>query len=89
MREHRIALKICKALIIWFSIKYYIITFVYGYPFCKEYNCLMHEIKLKDKDILYKFMYSMCMSLMHGVIETSTWFIVPYCKIGLLIYLFS
>ena len=75
------ATKVWSFLIIWFSIKYYIMTFYYGFPSCKEYDCLINDLALRDRGILYRIPYSIIMSLMHGIMESAVWFMIPYLKV--------
>lgn len=83
------AVKVWLYFIIWFSFKHYIMTFYYGFPSCKEYDCLINDIALRDKSIFYKIPYTICMSLAHGTLESALWFMIPYIKIYFLMHLYS
>uniref|UniRef100_A0A6C0CQE2 Uncharacterized protein n=1 Tax=viral metagenome TaxID=1070528 RepID=A0A6C0CQE2_9ZZZZ len=83
------AVKVWQYFIIWFSIKYYIMVFYYGFPSCKEYDCLINDVALRDKTLLYRIVYGILMSLVHGVIESAVWFMMPYMKVYFIMSLYA
>jgi hypothetical protein len=87
--DYNKGLKVWRFFIIWFSIKYYIMTFYYGFPSCDTYECLINDVKLKDKTILYKLGYGILMSLGYGIMESALYFMLPYTKIYFLMHLYS
>ena len=82
------ALKVWQYFIIWFSIKYFIMKFYYGFPSCREYDCLANDIALRDKSLIYKIGYSIIMSLANGTLESALWFMIPYTKIYFIMSLY-
>ena len=62
--------------------------FYYGVPSCQEYDCLANDIALRDKGFLYKIGYSIVMSLIHGILESAIWFMIPYTKIYFIMSLY-
>lgn len=83
------AVKLWQYFIIWFSFKYYIAKFYYGFPSCQDYDCLANDIAIRDKTFLYKIGYGIAMSVLHGTLESAIWFMIPYTKIYFIMSLYN
>ena len=83
------AVKVWQYFIIWFSFKYYLMKFYYGFPSCQEYDCLANDIAMRDKTFVYKIIYSIMMSLFHGILESAIWFMMPYAKIYMIMSMYN
>ena len=82
-------IKVWKLIILWFSIKHYYMTYYLGFPSCPEYACMINDVEMREKNIVYRFCYSIFMSLCYGAVESFTFYMMPFLKVYLLIYLYS
>ena len=64
-------------------------TYYLGFPSCPEYACMINDVEMREKNIVYRFCYSIFMSLCYGAVESFTFYMMPFLKVYLLIYLYS
>ena len=82
-------IKVWKLIVIWFSIKHYIMTYYMGFPSCKEYQCMINDIEMRDRNILIRIGYSLITSCIFGLLESITFYMMPFLKVYFLIHLYS